>query len=48
MAENYKIKYFEASAKENKGLTEMMEHIIEKTYQRKFGSGGGGPGEGKK
>ena len=37
MAENYKIKYFEASAKENIGLTEMMECIIEKTYARKFG-----------
>ena len=44
VAENYKIKYFETSAKQNEGLTEMMEYIIEKTYQRKFGGGASGDG----
>lgn len=40
-AANYKVKYFEASAKNNVGITEMMEHIIEKTYARKFGAAEG-------
>ena len=36
MATEYKIKYFETSAKNNIGLTEMFEEIIETTYARKF------------
>ena len=36
MAVNYSIKYFETSAKQNIGLNEMMEHIIDKTYARKY------------
>ena len=42
MGQKFSIKYFEVSAKENIGLSEMMEAIIEKTYARKHGGGGGG------
>ena len=36
MGTEFKIKYFETSAKSNIGLTEMFEEIIETTYARKF------------
>ena len=36
MGVEFKIKYFETSAKANIGLTEMFEEIIETTYARKF------------
>ena len=36
LAESYNVRYFDTIAIKNEGLTEMMEYLIEKVYDRKF------------
>jgi GTPase SAR1 family protein len=36
LAEQHKMKYFETSAKLNKNIDELMQHLMEKVYQKMF------------
>ena len=39
LAEEVKMKYFETSAKLNKNIDELMQHLMEKVYQKMFADG---------
>ncbi len=40
LAEQHKMKYFETSAKLNKNIDELMQHLMERVYQKMFQEGG--------
>lgn len=36
LADQHKMKYFETSAKQNRNIDELMQHLMEKVYQKMF------------
>ncbi len=36
MAAEYKIRYFETSAKENKNVSEVITHMMDQVYEKKI------------